>query len=558
MRPTTLRGIALLAAIALFAGGCRAGGSDPSEGATSPATTGTPERDPGAGATEFAGGLLRFALGSDPASIDPRFVADAEGRMVVDAVFDSLVRLDDDLRPRPDAARSWESNESATTFTFSLDPDATFHDGSPVTAADFVRAFDRIASGTAVPRSLVSHRLEAVAGYEESQATGVALSGLEAVDDTTLVIRLRYPFAEFPEVLADPSLAPVPTVAESSPDAFAERPVGNGPFQLAEPWQHDQFIRVARARPVEEGGPRLDEVVFPIYSNDPGREEQYVDLDEGQLHVAEVPVSRVTQAVEEFGISDDGYTGPGLLDGLTTTLYYYGFNTALPPFDDPDVRRALAALIDRERIVETITRGTRVPARSIVPPSVPGAQEDACPGCSYDPELAAELLADRELGPIRVLHNRGRTHDAIAQAIAREMRNLGLEVEVEAMDLQPYVQTLRAGDVEVFRLGSEADHPSPGAYLHPLFGSENIGEDNLTRFSDPEVDELLRQARAAQDEAERNELYQAIERRVLEGAVIAPVFFYELGRVVAPEVRDLAFSPLGSVDLSRVWLEDGT
>lgn len=557
MRPTTLRGIALLAATALLAGGCSERASDPVGEATSPATTETPE-PPGTEATELGGGLLRFALGADPASIDPRFVADAEGRLVVDAVFDSLVRLDDDLRPRPGAAVSWETNEDATEFTFSLDPEATFHDGSPVTASDFVRAFDRIASGTAEPRSFLSHRLEAVAGYEESQTTGAPLSGLDAVDDTTLVIRLRYPFAEFPEVLADPSLAPVPAIADSSPEAFAERPIGNGPFQLAEPWQHDQFIRVARARPVDEGGPRLDEVVFPIYSNDPGREEQYADLDEGQLHVAEVPVSRLTQAVEEFGISDDGYTGPGLLDGLTTTLYYYGFNTALPPFDDPEVRRALAALIDRDRIVETITRGTRVPARSVVPPSIPGAQEDACPGCSYDPELAAELLADRELGPIRILHNRGRTHDAIAQAIAQEMRGLGLEVEVAALPLQPYVQTLRAGDVEVFRLGWEADHPSPGAYLHPLFGSENVGEDNLTRFSDPEVDELLARARAEQDETARDELYQDVERRVLDGAVIAPVLFYELDRVVAPEVRDLVFTPLGSVDLGRVWLEDGT
>ncbi|MBW3618878.1 MAG: ABC transporter substrate-binding protein [Actinobacteria bacterium] len=556
MRPTTLRALAVLASVALATGACRRDGPDAVPSATPSPSTATTQPELPPGATELGGGSLRFALGADPAAIDPRFVADAEGRVVVDAVFDSLVRLGPDLRPRPAAALSWESNEDATEFTFSLDPGATFHDGSPVTAGDFVRAFDRIASGTATPPSFLAHRLEAVAGFEEAQTTGVGLAGLSAPDPTTLVIRLRYPYAEFPEVLADPSLAPVPAVAEADPVGFGERPIGNGPFQLAEPWQHDQFIRVARARPAAEGGPRLDEIVFPIYSADPAGEEQFADLEEGQLHVSEVPVSRTARAVEEFGLSDDGYRGPGLVDGLTTTVYYYGFNTEVPPFDDPDVRRAVAALIDRDRIVDTVTRGIRVVAEGVVPPSIPGAQEEPCPSCGYDPDRARELLGDRELEPIRILHNRGRTHQGIAEAIAREMRAVGLEVEVSALDLQPYVQTLRAGEMGMFRLGWEADHPSPGAYLHPLFGSEHVAGDNVTRFTDPEVDALLAAARAEPDEDARNELYQEVERRVLETAVVVPVFSYAHNRVVAPEVRDLVYDPFGTVDLSRVWLDE--
>lgn len=553
MRPTPLRTLAVVASLALVAGACRGDRPPATEPSPTGAITTPAAADPGATATP--GGSLRFALGADPAAIDPRFVADAEGRIVVDAVFDSLVQLDRELRPRPAAARSWEVNEDATEFTFSLDPDATFHDGTPVTAQDFVRAFDRIASGTASPRSFIAHRLEAVAGFPEAQATGASLTGLEAVDATTLVLRLRYPFAEFAEVLADPSLAPVPPVADTDPEAFAERPVGNGPFQLAEPWQHDQFIRVARARPLADGGPHLDEVVFPIYSNDPGKDEQYLDLQEGQLHVSEVPTSRLTQAAEEFGLSDDGYTGPGLLDGLSSTVYYYGFNTTRPPFDDPEVRRAIAALIDRERIVETVTRGTRVAADGIVPPPIPGSQDEPCPDCGYDPERAQELLADRELEPIAMVHNRGRTHDAIAGVIVRDLEAVGLTVVRSALDLQPYVELLRTGEVGLFRLGWEADYPSPGAYLHPLFSSANVGEDNLTRFADPAIDELLVAARGEQDETRRNALYQEVERRVLEAAVVVPVFFYEHDRVVAPEVRGLYYGPLGSVDLVDVRLE---
>jgi oligopeptide transport system substrate-binding protein len=551
--------VVLVATLALLAGACRSEGTpDGAPSATSPSPTAGAGAPPAA--ADDLGGSLRFGLGADPAAIDPRFVADPEGRLVVDAVFDSLVRLDSRLAPRASAATSWDVSADATEFTFHLDAGATFHDGTPVTARDFVRAFDRIASGTAEPRSFLAHRLEAVVGFDEAQATGASLAGLEVVDDTTLVIRLRYPFAEFPEVLADPSLAPVPAVADEDPAAFAERPVGNGPFQLAEPWQHDQFIRLARAAPVQAGGPLLDEVVFQIYSDDPNREVQYADLEEGQLHVAEVPVARLTQAVEEFGISDDGVTGPGVLDGITGTVYYYGFNTAQPPFDEPDVRRAVAALVDRDRIVETVTRDTRRAADAIVPPSIPGSQSDACSTCAYDPERARELLADRELfvdaepEPIRITHNRGRTHTAIASAVARELEAVGFTVEVEALDLQPYVQRLREGDVGIFRLGWEADYPSPGAYLHPLFSTEQVGQDNVTRFSDPEIDELLAAARGERDEAVRHERYQEVERRILDAAVVTPLMFYEHGRVVAPDVRGLAYSPLGTVDLTRVWL----
>ncbi len=118
------------------------------------------------------------------------------------------------------------------------------------------------------------------------------------------------------------------------------------------------------------------------------------------------------------------------------------------------------------------------------------------------------------------------------------------------------MQDLRAGEMQIFRLGWEADYPSPGSYLFPLFSSSTIGEDNLTRFSDPEVDALLAQARAERNVDARVELYRDIEQRVLDASVIAPVLFYEHSKVVAPGVRDFVYTPLGTVDLTSVWLVD--
>jgi oligopeptide transport system substrate-binding protein len=556
--PTVVRVAAIVLATAVLATACSPGG----DGAAGDAPSARPSTSPSAAAGiadgERTGGSFRFALGSDPEAIDPRFVADNEGRAVADALFDSLVALDDDLQVVPAAADSWDINEDATEFTFHLVEDATFHDGTPVRARDFVRAFDRIADGTAEPTSFIAYQLAPVVGFEESQVSGADLAGVEAIDDSTLVVRLQFPFAEFIEVLADPTLAPVPPAAEDAAASdFADRPIGNGPFAMAEPWQHNQFIRVSRFDDYAGEPALLDEVIFQIYADDPGQQAQYADLEAGQLHFAEVPVTKLPTAVEEFGISRDGYTGPGVLDGLSTTIYYYGFNTAQPPFDDPDVRRAVSLLIDRERIVEDVTRDAREVADRIVPPSVPGSQDDVCDACRFDPDRAAELIGDRDLGTIRILHNTGRTHEAIAEMLGQAIeQHLGAEVELVAQDLQPFVQSLRAGEMDIFRLGWEADYPSPGAYLFPLFSSSRIGQDNLTRYSVPEIDELLLQARAETDPEVRRDLYQQVERRVLDDVALAPVMIYEHTRVVAPEVRDFVLTAMGTVDLTRVWFED--
>lgn len=553
LRPRRLRPAAALTAVLVLATGCRVGGEVDPLPTAAPSITPSPEAP--SAAEDRRGGSLRFGLGRDPGAIDPRFVADDEGRVVADALFDSLVALDGDLRVIPAAAERWQVNADATEFTFHLRRDATFHDGTPVTASAFVRSFERIVDGTASPRSFVAYRLSPVQGFEQAQAEGGGLEGLEAVDEHTLVIRLRYPFAEFVASLADPSLAPVPPSADTSPGEFHERPVGNGPFQMAEPWQHNQFIRVARY--ADHPAPaRLDEVVFHIYADDPGLDGQHADLRAGQLHFAELPVAQLQTAIEEFGLSDDGYTGPGVLDGVSSTIYYYGFNTARPPFDDPDVRRAVSLLIDREAIVEEVTAGSREVADAIVPPSIPGAQDDVCDTCRYDPEEAAALVGDRSLGTLRLLYNTGRTHQAIAEAVQRSLeQHLDVEVELVAKGLQAFVRDLRAGEMELFRLGWEADYPSPGSYLLPLFHSSNIGTDNLTRYADPEVDELLVQARGETDLQARRERYHEVERTVLDQAVVAPVLFYRHHHVVAPDVRELVYGPLGTVDLSRVWLE---
>lgn len=562
-----LRPAGLAVGLAVVLGACTLSSGPGDDPPSSPTQSEPTSPVPTAGTDE--GGTLRFALGRNPASIDPRFVADAEGQVVVDAVFDSLVALDEDLRSVvPAAAEDWEVSDDQRTWTFHLRPDATYHDGTPVRAGDFVRSFRRIVDRGQDQDSLLFHLLSSVQGHAQALNGDGPLRGVRAVDAETLRIRLSRPDAEFLLTLAHPALAPVPPEADDDPDAWQQRPIGNGPFALTEPWRENQFIRVARFEDHWEP-PRLREVVFPIFADDASRQQQYEDFQNGRIDVAAVPPEELDEAVEEYGRARGGSLGPGVVDAATSTVYFYGFNTELPPYDDPELRRALSMLADREGIVEDVLLGTRVPARGLVPPGLPAARTRPCDLCRHDPEAAIRTLAGEDPtptaspteaptpsveGPLEIVHVPGDTNEGIANRYARDIgRALDVEVTTRAVPLRQLVQQVREGEVGFFQLGWQMDHPGAGSLLTPLFHSDNVGTDNLTRFSSEQVDELLDRARRTEDPRERAELYGQAETRVLAAAPVVPMFAYRHLRVIADGVEDLRINPLGGVSLEDAW-----
>jgi oligopeptide transport system substrate-binding protein len=535
--------------LALLLAACTSSGPETATPADEPAEEAEP-----AAVDRREGGTLRIGLSNDPASIDPRFVADDEGELIVDAVFEPLVRLDPQQRVVPAAAESWERDEDGRVWTFTL-REARFHDGSPVTAQDFARSFERIADGTADPRSFLAYLLEPIDGVREAQEHGGALDGVEVVDEQTLRLRLREPNPGFLRVLSHPSLAPVPAVADDDLEAFAARPIGNGPFQVTEAREPGGFIRLSGVAD-HHAAPRLDAVVLQIAA--PGDDRQWDDLVDGQLHVADVPVSRIPDAVERFGRSADGYRGPGVLSGVTSAVYLYGFDLTAEPFDDPDVRRAISLAIDRDRLVEDLFPGARRVADAIVPTPVPGAQQGVCDHCRHDPEAALELFEEADVGleELTLTYNRGGTHTAIAERMAADIEAaLGITVSLDGLELRDFLRDVRSGEARLFRLGLDPDAPSPGEYLHPLLHSDSIGIENLTRYAVDEVDELLDEARMAEED-DAIELWQQVEQRALDDVAVVPLLHYRHNRVVASGVRELYWSPFGRIDLARVWLDE--
>lgn len=538
--------VALLAVLAVAAGACRSGDA---------ASTGADGAGNSGGATPEGGGIF-YAYLEQPSSIDPAYAVEPEDLKVVTELFDSLTAVDPLLHVVPGAAERWEANADATVFTFHLRPNATFHDGQPVTADTFKRAWQRVIPRPGRPRSAAADLLAPVQGYEQAR-TGGDLSGVVARDPTRLEVTLGASFAEFPAVVSHPALGPVPQAAIDDPDGFAQQPIGNGAFRMDGPWQPGQFIRLEAFDGYGGEKPKLDQLIYRIYEGDGAAGAGYEDFADGNLDLAPVPPDKMKSAMNRYGRSQDGYTGPGVINGVRLVTAFYGFNTERPPFDDPTIRQALSLLIDREGIVKDLNDEARTAAHSLVPPALEGYQPPKCEFCNYDPGRAMQLLGGRHIRPVELVFFEGVDHQAVAERVQRDVNSV---LGPGTLTLRPlpqaeWLDAIRRGETAFFLSGWIAEYPSPEALLYPLFHQSRVGIDNVTRYKNPDVNTLLDRARRELDPVKRAALWHEAEGIVLSDLPVAPLFHYRHARVVASRVRGFTMSPMGDVDMTKVWLD---
>lgn len=541
-------------------------GCAPKSGSGSGGTSGTEAQK---------GGTLSYYIGN-PAYIDPYNTQESEGTQVEQALFDSLTAFDplDPTKLVPAAAESWEPNGDASVWTFHLRKDAKFSDGTPVTAKDFVYAWNRIANpntkntstGEADP-SIIGYHIDKVKGYAEVQAgTATEMSGLKAVDDYTLEVTLTQSFADFEYVVGHPALAPVPQKAvEEGVDyngqkvAFGDFPIGNGPFKMAEPWKRDQYIKVVQNENYYGEKPYIDGIDFKIFK-DPNT--AYTEFEAGTIDFCQIGEGKIKDAVAKYGESENGYTanpGKQALLGSETAVYYLIFNMKNDVMKNQKLREAISLGINRQAICDTVFEGTRNPADNIVPPGVAGYEAGVWPYAKYDVEAAKQALSDagfpggQGLSELTLSFNNDGGHEKIMQLIQSDLQALGLKVKFDSADFPTYLKQLDAGNFQMGRLGWIADYPIMDNFLFPLFNSTS--GDNKSAYNNPAIDTALSEARKTTDAAQRIAKYQEIDKTIGADAPVAPVMFYKHHHIASDRVHDLTYSAMGLTDFQKVWLE---
>jgi len=483
------------------------------------------------------GGVLQVGVVGLP-SLDPADARDPKAVMVVDQIFDTLVRNTGDLQPGPGLARSYDANPAQTVFTFHLAPGIHFDDDSPITAGDVKFTLERIArKGSDSP--LVA-QLEAVSGFAAYHTAGSApgLTGIETPDPATVVVRLDRPFSSFASVLGHPGFGIVPKAAvERLGDAFKQTPVGSGPFRLVEATAPGR-ISLRRA-PGHTPEARVDGVDFVDFKD---ADTAYAAFEKGSVDVAPVPPARATDAARNFGRRGmSPYIG----------VVFYGLNVKSPDLADPRFRQAISLAIDRKQIVDDVYQGSVALATGLVADGVPRRDANACRDrCRHDPDRARQLLVEAfpagNIPEVAIDHDDDPTQTAVAGLIKTELDTVGIPAVLRPHPFADYGRFLVSGQQELFRLGWIADYPSPDGFLTPLFSSTS--PDNLTGLASPEIDQKLAAARAEADPQKRLALYLEAEQLVLDQYVVIPVAQLESRMVASSRVTGFDLDAVGAFD----------
>lgn len=524
----------------------------------------TPKSGGSASATDtpVKGGTLSYYV-NEPAYIDPYNTQESEGTNVEQSLFDSLTAINPlTSKLEPAAAESWKANADGTVWTFKLRKGAKFHDGTPVKAGDFKYAWERIANPATDPKnpSVISYHLTPVKGFQE-MADGKAtdMPGVKVVDDYTLEVTLTEPFADFEYVVAHPALAPVPKAAvEKDPKAFAEAPVGNGPFKMSGTWKHDQYIKVVRFDDYYGAKANLDGIDFKIFKDE---DTAFREFQAGNLDFTSIPTGKIADSKKKYGVSTDGYTvnpKAQVLLGAETAVYYMLMNNTDPVLKNPKVRAAISMAINRQALVDTLYEGTRKPATGIVPPGIVGFTPNAWAACKYDVEGAKKMLADAGfpggagISELSLSFNTGSGHEKVMELVGSDLAKIGIKTKPDGVEWAQYLKQLDAGSYQIGRLGWIADYPIFDNFINPIFQSKS--GDNKSKFVDASVDKAIADARKITDGAKRIAAYQDIEKTIGEQTPVAPLTFYAHRHVGSARVRNLVYSPMGLGAFDKAWI----
>jgi oligopeptide transport system substrate-binding protein len=527
---TPLRCAAAAATFALLVAACGGGGGG-NEGSGG-------EGDSGAAAQ---GGTVTAQL-TEPSALAPaQDCYESECSSVLNLINDPLMTVDLDTGELVyDGMLESVETDDNRVFTVNIKPNRTFHNGEPVNADAFIRAWNY--SADPANEMDTTGFLSKIEGYGE----GKELSGLRKIDDLSFEVTLAEPFLLFPTTMSySNAFAPMAQECFDDLKKCNESPIGTGPYQMNGVWNHSQSITVGRWNGYDgEMTANPDTIEFQMTTD---LVAAWRAFQAGQIDVTELDptIYQEAQASE----------GDRVLLSQTGNFSYMGFPTTTEPWDDKTMRQAISMAFDRQLIIDQVLNGILEPAQGITPPVIPGAQEDACEYCQYDPQRAKQLFQQAGGQPgmtVDLWFNAGSGHDGWVEAIGNQLKqNLGVEFKLQAREWAQYLEVLDAGDFTgPFRLGWLPDYPAAENYLRPIVATG--GDSNYTGYSSKQLDNLLAQGDQADSQEQAVQFYQQAEDVALEDMPILPLWVSQAPTVYSDDVSNVSYNILDEVPLNEV------
>ncbi len=477
---------------------------------------------------------------------------------------DSCVRPDEFYEPQPNACTSWEVSDDGLTWTFHLQEDKVWSDGTPVTADDWVFTLQRYARAEYDFEWFYSMAgIVNWAGVVSGEVPPEEL-GVKKVDDYTFTITTDRPAPYLLKIMADVWVVPKHIVKDRLDDgswAFKEENwVSSGPYIMEAYERGKQLVFVANEKYTGPFPPLNDKIVITFMEP----EVRWSAYKNGELdaigggYQADLPPSAMAEVMADPELQKQLIAWPNFI------TYYLFFDTWNPPFDDLLVRQAFSHAVNRDLLVEGPLKYQAVQAYTMNPPGFPGESVDELKSVqAYDPALAASLLEQAgypggEGFPKLTLYTREAEPALLsaAEAIAAMIKeNLGITVEVQDLEYSIYMESMykqkgeKGGDFVFGIVPYEIDFVDGSNLLSVWGGCEEEGADmsempGRHTWYNQQYNQLLCDAGVIfGDEEQRNELYRQAERILIEDVALVPVYHGIFVAMVKPDIRGKMLEP---------------
>src|SRR5271165_2106574 len=472
---------------------------------------------------------LVMIIESSPTNLDPRVGIDAQSERIDELIFDSLVRRDEHFELQPWLAESWEIS-NPQTYVFHLRKGVRFHNGQPLTSRDVKWTLDSLLTGKI--------RSSKAAAYNK-------IDRIDAPDDYTVVFHLKEPMASLLWNLSDGAIGIVPY---GSGENFNQHPIGSGPFRFVSA-QQDKEVIIERNPDYWAERPHIQRVLFKVI---PDATTRALEL---RKHSADVTINSLTADTVVALRSDPGLT---VIQAPGTIYAYLAMNLRDPVLKDVRVRQAMAYAIDVGPIIRYLLRNQAQPAFSILPPEHWAYDADVR-RYPYDPGQARKLLDEAGYVPeagIRFhITLKCSSDDAtrlMAVVLQQQLREVGIALDIRTFEFATFFSDVTKGAYQIYSMRWIGGNQDPDIFEY-VFDSASFPPKraNRTFYSNPRVDELIREGRTTLDQKKRKVIYGEIQQILAEELPYINLWYLDNVVVHTKRVRGITVNPAGNYDFLR-------
>jgi len=471
---------------------------------------------------------LVIGLDDDPPQLDPHLSSAAVDRQVFQSLFNKLIDIDEKLEFVPELAKTWEISPDGKTYTFTLEEDVLFHDGTPFNAEAVKFNFERMLNPDfGSPRKSEIDLVDQV----------------NVVSEYEVEVVLKESYAPFLSVLTDRAGMMVsPKASEELGEDFSNKPVGTGPYKFEDRVVQDR-VELVRFEDYWGEKPTIEKVVIKPFTDSNVR---VTNLVSGDLDMVNKVAFKDLKTLEE----NKSIT---LLEQAPIGYQGIYFNIEQKPFDNKKVRQAINAAIDREAIAKVVFHGGVEPAVSPFPSASWAGSKEEVP--KADLELAKKLLDESGVNDVsfsmKIVPKP--EEQQTAQMIQTMLKEIGVEMKIEQVEFGTLLEQLASGEFQAGRLGWSGRIDPDGNVSGRV---TTDGPNNYSNYSNEELDRIIAKARTLNDREERAELYQQVTDILWEDMPYAYLYHEKDYKAMKNYVKGFKHIPDTMIRTQSIYFEE--